>query len=98
MLRPKIEGTRFKSLAKHKSLKWILKLANATSRPARWRLLVFKFEFDICHDAGIKRQAASALCCVQKISTYAKPIEHDLPVGMMNTATTNSSKVRLEEH
>lgn len=52
LLRLYLERTRFTVRRDQEALGWILTMANATGKLARWRLRLFKFEFNIKHRAG----------------------------------------------
>lgn len=43
------------------ALRWILNMAYATGKLARWKLRLYLFEFDVVHLDGIKHQAEDAL-------------------------------------
>lgn len=55
-------------------LKWIINLADATSKLVRWHLQLSQMEFDIVHLAEIKHQAAEALLGLPKTGEDCNPI------------------------
>lgn len=57
MYLPYLGGTRFMIWTDHDSLKWILKLAYAADRLARWRLRLSEFDFNVIEWARSKLQA-----------------------------------------
>lgn len=61
MLRPYLEGSRFTIRTHHDALQWILNMADATDKSARWRLRLSELEFDIVHRAGVTHQPADIL-------------------------------------
>lgn len=60
-LRPYPKIRRFTIRFNKDALKWILKFAVSTERPARWRLFALEFAFDVIHSVGSKHQAANGL-------------------------------------
>lgn len=60
LLLPYLAGTKLTVLTDRHTLKGILNLTDATGKPARWRLRVMAFDFDVLHYDGVKQQAADA--------------------------------------
>ncbi|CDF33132.1 unnamed protein product [Chondrus crispus] len=60
-LRPYLERERFTVNTDHHSLRWLMNLADASGRLARWRLRLAEFDFDITYVKGIKNCLADAL-------------------------------------
>ena len=61
LLRPYQEGQRFTVRTDHDFLRWVLNLADAKGRLARWLLRLSEYDFVVEHRAGIKHQAADGL-------------------------------------
>ncbi|MBJ4683858.1 Ty3/Gypsy family RNase HI domain-containing protein, partial [Salmonella enterica subsp. enterica serovar Typhimurium] len=59
--RPYIEGTRFKVITDHSSLRWLLKLNNPTGRLARWALELQAYPFELEHRSGKLNDVPDAL-------------------------------------
>lgn len=61
MLRTYLEGRCFTIRTDHDALRWILNMADATGKLARFCQRLQELEFDVVHREGIKHQAADAL-------------------------------------
>jgi hypothetical protein len=57
-LRPYLEGPRFLIRTDHHSLRWVLNLADAQGRLARWRLRLLEFYFEVEYSPGKEHHAA----------------------------------------
>ena len=79
LLRPYLEGQRFTVRTDHDSLKWVLNLADAKGRLARWRLRLSEFDFDVEHRAGVKHQAADALSRMETTGLDTRPLGDEIP-------------------
>lgn len=75
-----------------------LNVADATGRLAHWHVLLSEFVFVVVHRKGIKQQAIDALSLLQMNGTDTEPIEDYLPVALIDTDTTDSSKVCHENN
>ncbi|KAK9687873.1 Reverse transcriptase (RNA-dependent DNA polymerase) [Popillia japonica] len=51
-LRPYVEGSHFKVITDHWSLRWLNNLKNPTGRLARWSLQLQQYSFDVVHRKG----------------------------------------------
>jgi RNase H-like domain found in reverse transcriptase/Reverse transcriptase (RNA-dependent DNA polymerase) len=51
-LRPYLDGKRFVIRTDHNSLRWVLNLADAQGRLARWRLQLLEFDFEVQYSPG----------------------------------------------
>jgi hypothetical protein len=60
-LRPYFEGQKFLIRTDHHSLRWVLNLADAQGRLARWRLRLLEFDFDVAYSPGKGHHAADTL-------------------------------------
>lgn len=95
MVRLYFDGSRSTIRTDHNLLKWILKLADAPGQLAHWRLLLFKFEFDVVHNAVVKYRAANSISPLQTTDTHTERIEN-IPVVVIDTNALDCSKMRLE--
>jgi len=68
LLRPYIEGTRFKVRTDHPALKWMLHMDGAHGRLARWRLRLAEFNYVVLTRPGASHHAADT---ISRISTPA---------------------------
>ena len=89
LLRPYLEGQRFTVRTDHDSLRWVLNLADAKGRLARWRLRLSEFDFDVEHRAGIKHQAADALSRMTTTGLDTTPLGDDIPCFTADTDFQN---------
>ena len=80
LLRPYLEGTRYTIRTDHDALRWILNMADATGKLARWRLRLAEYEFDVVHRAGVKHQAADALSRLPTDGEDKAPLDDEIPV------------------
>jgi hypothetical protein len=60
-LRPYLEGHRFVVRTDHNSLRWVLNLADAQGRLARWRLRLLEFDFEVHYSPGASHHGADTL-------------------------------------
>jgi hypothetical protein len=60
-LQPYLEGKRFVIRTDHHALKWVLSLADAQGRLARWRLRLLEFDFKVQYSPGKAHFAADTL-------------------------------------
>ena len=60
-LRPYLEGKRFVIRTDHHALRWVLSLADAQGRLARWRLRLLEFDFEVQYSPGKAHYAADTL-------------------------------------
>jgi RNase H-like domain found in reverse transcriptase len=51
-LRPYLEGQRFIIRTDHHSLRWVLNLADAQGRLARWHLRLLEFDYEVQYSPG----------------------------------------------
>lgn len=59
--RPYIEGTKFKVITDHYSLKWLYKLENPSGRLSRWSLRLQGYDFEVIHRKGKAHVVPDAL-------------------------------------
>lgn len=71
MVRPYLEGGRFKIQTDHDSLKLILNIADAANRVGRSRLRLFELELELVRRVGIIHQAADVLSRLKTIGADA---------------------------
>mgnify|MGYP003551043187 FL=1 len=60
-LRPYLEGQMFLIRTDHHSLRWVLNLADAQGRLARWRLRLLEFDFEVEYSPGKEHHAADVM-------------------------------------
>lgn len=92
-----LEASRFAIRTDHDSFKWNLNLPDGTSRLARWCLLLLDFKLEVSYWAGFKHRAMHALSQIQTTGTDTDRIEDKVPVAVIDTDTTESTKVRLDK-
>ena len=80
VLRPYLEGTHFKVRTDHHSLRWIMNLANASGRLARWRLRLQEFDFEVVHRAGSVHMAPDAMSRLPTDGADDSELNDDVPV------------------
>lgn len=61
ILRPYLERKHFILYTDHQALRWLMELADAASRLARWRLRLMEFDFTVKYKQGIKNNIADAI-------------------------------------
>ena len=61
LLRPYLEDTEFTIRTDHDSLKWLMRLSDASGRLQRWRLRLQEFTYEINHRPGAQHKAADAV-------------------------------------
>lgn len=74
-----LQGTAFGVCTNHLELKWILNLASATEKHARWRLRLLGLSFKVVSLAGIIRQAAEALSKLPTENADNIPLDDAIP-------------------
>jgi hypothetical protein len=82
-LRPYLESRHFVVRTDHNSLRWVLNLADAQGRLARWRLRLLEFDFEVQYSPGASHHAADTLSrlrgCDSDISLSEDPVDIDVP-------------------
>lgn len=100
-LRPFLKGPRFTVRTDHDSLRLILKLTDATERPAWWQLRQSEVDFDVVHCASVKHQEPTPYHGYQQ-DTDNTPLEVELPVLVIasgeKTDDTTTNIFALEAH
>lgn len=80
----------------------ITRLADATKRLARLRLLPSEFYFDVVHCAGIKRQAVDVISRIPTLGNENRPLEDELPALLIASGNEMDSTITtifsLEAH
>ena len=83
ILRPYLEGYKFKVYTDHQALKWLLGATDVSGRLARWRLRLVEFDFDIEYKMRNKPQIADAL---SRIPTDGETlVDPDLEIPVLCT-------------
>ena len=85
-LRPYLEGVKFTVRTDHHALRWVMNLADAQGRLARWRLRLSEFTFNVEYSPGATHHAADAMSRLPTPGTPGSPIEVDLLVDLVATA------------
>ena len=83
-LRPYLEGVEFTVRTDHHALKWVMNLAEAQGRLARWRLRLSEFTFKVEYSPGATHHAADVLSRLTSKGVPASPVEVDIPVDLVN--------------
>ena len=82
-LRPYLEGKRFTIRTDHHSLRWVLNLADAQGRLARWRLRLQEFDFEVLYLPGRSHHGADMMSRLQSsdptLSDPTDPVDTDIP-------------------
>lgn len=74
----------------HKSLKWILNMTNRKGRLARWRLILYEFNFYVIRHAGVKHEVADALSRLPTAGSAHSALDNELLVLAVETTNSNS--------
>ena len=82
-LRPYLEGKRFVIRTDHHALRWVLSLADAQGRLARWRLRLLEFDFEVQYSPGKAHYAADTLSRLEPadpvLSRPSTPVDAEIP-------------------
>ena len=90
-LRPYLEGQKFLIRTDHHALRWVLNLADAQGRLARWRLRLSEFDFEVEYSPGREHHAAdfmsrrgSPLCSVSSPVSEEPSVDSDIPCFLVD--------------
>ena len=82
-LRPYLEGRRFIIRTDHHSLRWVLNLADAQGRLARWRLRLQEFDYEVHYLPGRSHHGADMMSRLQStdpsLCDPKSPLDTDIP-------------------
>jgi transposase InsO family protein len=78
-LRPYLEGQRFLVRTDHHSLRWVLNLADAQGRLARWRLRLLEFDFEVEYAPGKEHHAADTMSRLLPPARTEPPLDTAIP-------------------
>jgi RNase H-like domain found in reverse transcriptase/Reverse transcriptase (RNA-dependent DNA polymerase)/Integrase zinc binding domain/Integrase core domain/Chromo (CHRromatin Organisation MOdifier) domain len=84
-LRPYLEGVEFTVRTDHHALRWVMNLAEAQGRLARWRLRLSEFTFKVEYSPGATHHAADVLSRLPSPGIAAGPIDVDIPVALVDS-------------
>lgn len=98
MLRRYLKVARLTIRRDHYFVEQILNLVVTAGHLARWCHYLSGFEFDVLYCSRIKRQTAIGLFRLQTTGTDTDRIENDLSFAVIDTDTSTSTKMRLENH
>jgi hypothetical protein len=79
LLRPYLEGQRFLVRTDHHSLRWVLNLADAQGRLARWRLRLLEFDFEVEYSPGRQHHAADTMSRLKPPTRLNQPLDTEIP-------------------
>ena len=88
-LRPYLESRHFVVRTDHNSLRWVLNLADAQGRLARWRLRLLEFDFEVQYSPGASHHAADTVSRLRVCDSDNSPSEDivDMDVPCFTTST-----------
>lgn len=99
ILRPYLESTHFDLYTDHQALCWVMSMANASGRLARWRLRLLEHDFTIHYRKGLKNQVADAVSRLPTLGETATTPDLDIPCfvveGAISTYVEGASGNRL---
>lgn len=90
MLRPYVKEKRYTVRTEHTVLRWILKMADALHKLARWSLALQEVKLDIIHRLGIEHDTADALSRLEPDGADTYQSEYDIPVLLVQDANASS--------
>lgn len=73
------------------ALKWTLTFTDSTSRLARWRIQLSKFDCDVVHRTDMKRQATDVLSRLQTSTEDDTRLEDDFSLRAVDAKEDNTS-------
>jgi RNase H-like domain found in reverse transcriptase len=98
-LRPYLEGKHFVFRTDHNSLRWVLNLAYAQGRLARWRLRLLEFDFEVQYAPGKEQHGADTLSRLRPSDpSLAEPttaVNTEIPCYEVSRPTLQSSPRNL---
>ena len=110
-LRPYLEGKHFIIRTDHNSLRWVLNLADAQGRLARWRLRLLEFDFEVQYAPGKEHHGADTLSRLRpsdpSLAEPATAVDTEIPcfevsrptfqfLPQLSSSTLGSMKRRLQ--
>jgi transposase InsO family protein len=80
-LRPYLEGQHFIIRTDHHSLRWVLNLADAQGRLARWRLRLLEFDYEVHYAPGKGHHGADTMSRLkpEDFAPSVKPVATEIP-------------------
>ena len=84
-LRPYLQGVYFTVRTDHHALRWVLNLAEAQGRLARWRLRLSECTLNVEYSPGATHHEFDTMSRLPTSGFPDTPIEVDLPVNLFTT-------------
>jgi RNase H-like domain found in reverse transcriptase len=85
-LRPYLEGQKFIIRTDHHSLRWVLNLADAQGRLARWRFRLLEFDFEVQYAPGRGHHGADTMSRLraEDAEPVDGPVDAEIPCFMVS--------------
>jgi RNase H-like domain found in reverse transcriptase len=91
-LRPYLEGQRFLVRTDHHSLRWVLNLADAQGRLARWRLRLLEFDLEVEYAPGKEHHAADTMSRLLPPACIEPPLDTTIPCFATQRGTARACR------
>ena len=95
LLRPYLKRQRFTIRTDQDSLRWVLNLADAEGRLARWRLHLSEHDYLVEHYAGTKHQAGYAPSRLETTGVDIFSLRDEIPCYITNTVRVQTEELTL---
>jgi RNase H-like domain found in reverse transcriptase len=99
-LRPYLDGKRFFIRTDHNSLRWVLNLAAAQGRLARWILRLLEFDFEVQYSPGKARHGADTMSRLPstdpEIKSPLRAIDTEIPFFTVEAAAVDHILLLVE--
>ena len=99
-LRPYLQSRHFVVRTDHNSLRWVLNLADAQGRLARWRLRLLEFDFEVQYSPGASHHAADTVSRLRVCDSDNSPSEDivDMDVPCFTTSVDTPRGIRRHSY